>query len=178
MRFGLQDIKKQVHRRGGELYVGLHFLRPGELQPEIERLIAYHERLMGQPRRQFSIDDARACIGDYRLAHCLINTLSAWYRWQQPSWSDVLQSIGGNTQELLAEAGITSPVYLRLALYNYVNDHHHGFLNTQARNEALQSFAAAKMYGQGLPLPCAPLPCLPLFPASLHPGILLAPASR
>ncbi|HCF84801.1 MAG TPA: hypothetical protein DEV72_06340 [Ktedonobacter sp.] len=164
MRFGLQDIKKQVHRRGGELYVGLHFLRPGELQPEIERLIAYHERLMGQPRRQFSIDDARACIGDYRLAHCLINTLSAWYRWQQPSWSDVLQSIGGNTQELLAEAGITSPVYLRLALYNYVNDHHHGFLNTQARNEALQSFAAAKMYGQGLPLPCAPLPSTPQSP--------------
>jgi predicted nuclease of restriction endonuclease-like RecB superfamily len=164
VRFGLQDIKKQIYRRGGELHVGLHFLRPGELRPELERLIAYHEQLLGQPRRQFSIDDARACIGDYRLAHCLINTLSAWYRWQQPSWSDVLQSIGGNTQELLAEAGITSPVYLRLALYNYVNEHHHGFLDAQTRNEALQSFAAAKMYGQGLPLPCAPLPCAPESP--------------
>ncbi len=95
MRFSLQDIKKQVHRRGSELYVGLHFLRPGELRTEIERLIAYHEQLIGQPRRQFSLDDARAHIGDYRLAHCLVNTLSAWYYWRQANWSKVLEQIEG-----------------------------------------------------------------------------------
>ena len=78
MRFSLQDVKKQVQRRGSELYVNLHFLQPGELANELTALIAYHEQHLGQPRRSFSVDDARACIGDYRLAHCLISTLSAW----------------------------------------------------------------------------------------------------
>ena len=141
MRFGLQDLKKQVYRREGELYVGLHFLHPGELHSEIERLIAYHEQLIGQPRRQFSLDDGRACIGDYRLAHCLICTLSAWYHWQQRSWSDALQQIGSKPYLLLEKAGITSPVFLRLALYNYVNEHHRGFLNARVRTSALQDFA-------------------------------------
>ena len=47
MRFSLQDVKKQVHRRKGELAVSLHFLRPGECQSEIERLLAYHEQQIG-----------------------------------------------------------------------------------------------------------------------------------
>lgn len=142
MRFGLQDVKKQVYRREGELYVGLHFLQPGELRSEIERLIAYHEQLLEQPRRQFSVDDARAYIGDYRLAHCLISALSAWYRWQPRSWLDALEHIGNESQALLDESGITSPIYLRLALYNYVNEHHQGFLNAQVRTAALRDFAA------------------------------------
>ncbi|MFL5586540.1 MAG: DUF790 family protein [Ktedonobacteraceae bacterium] len=143
MRFSLQDIKKQVHRRGSELYVSLHFLRPGELRTEIQRLIAYHEQLIGQPRRQFSLDDARAHIGDYRLAHCLVNTLSAWYYWRQANWSKVLEQIGSEAQRCLEEAGITSPVYLRLALFNYVNEHYQGFLDAAVRTEALQGFAAS-----------------------------------
>jgi predicted nuclease of restriction endonuclease-like RecB superfamily len=141
VRFGLQDLKKQVYRREGELYVGLHFLRAGELRAEIERLIAYHQQMLGQPRRKFSMDDARACIGDYRLAHCLISTLSYWYRWQQRSWSDVLQQIDGESRLLLEKAGITSPVHLRLALYTYVNEHHQGFLHARSRPAALQAFA-------------------------------------
>src|SRR3989442_12624235 len=48
VRFSLQDVKKQVRRRGDELSVSLHFLRPGELSSEIERLIAYYECLLGQ----------------------------------------------------------------------------------------------------------------------------------
>ena len=46
MRFSLQDIKKQVHRRGNTLTVSLHFLHPGELRGEIERLVSYHEQLL------------------------------------------------------------------------------------------------------------------------------------
>ncbi len=80
MRFSLQDIKKQVQRRGNLLSVSLHFLRSGELRGEIERLVSFHEQLLDHPQRDFSIEDARACIGDYRLAHCLITTLSAWYQ--------------------------------------------------------------------------------------------------
>ena len=71
MRFSLQDIKKHVQRRGNLLSVSLHFLRSGELRKEIERLVSYHEQLLDHPQRDFSIEDARAIIGDYRLAHCL-----------------------------------------------------------------------------------------------------------
>ena len=142
MRFSLQDIKKQVHRRGGELFVSLHFLRPGELHTEIDRLVAYHEQLLGQPQRHFSIDDARACIGDYRLAHCLVTTLSAWYSWRQPAWQVALQRLGSETLARFEEAGIASPLHLRLALFNYVNEHYNGFLDTGMRPEALAKFAA------------------------------------
>ncbi len=141
MRFSLQDVNKRVQRRNGELYVSLHLLHRGELQNELASLIAYHEQHVALPRRAFSLDDARACIGDYRLAHCLISTLSAWYRWQSHDWSQVLGRAGGEAGMLLSAAGITSPVSLRLALYNYVNLHYQGFLTTPQRSAALAAFA-------------------------------------
>ena len=147
MRFSLQDIKKQIQRRGSNLHLALHLLRPGELQSEIERLISYHEQLIGQTRRQFSTDDARACINDYRLAHCLVDTLSAWYQWQPASWSETLERMGSAAHTCLDEAGITSPIHLRLALFNYVNERHQGFLDTSARAETLQAFAASYRLG-------------------------------
>lgn len=135
MRFSLQDVKKSV--RGRDMSVSLHFLRSGEVHAEIERLIAYHERLLGKPQRNFSLDDARACIGDYRLAHCLIASLSNWYNWRSRVWNDVIQEM----IPLPILDDITSPIYLRLALYNYVNLHHQGFLDTHTRSIALQTFA-------------------------------------
>ncbi len=139
MRFGLQDVKKSIQRRGGAagtLAVSLHFLQGGELQHELARLIAYHEALLGQTRKQFSHDDARACVADYRLAHCLLATLSRWYSWQQRAWPEVIAQIA---HALPPE--ITSSVQLRLALYDYVNAHYHGFLEAQQRSAALQAFA-------------------------------------
>ncbi|HEV2659247.1 MAG TPA: DUF790 family protein, partial [Ktedonobacteraceae bacterium] len=137
MRFSLQDVKKSIHRRGGELSVSLHFLRPGELHMEIERLIAYYESLLGQPQRCFSLDEARACIGDYRMAHCLLATLSNWYNWRPREWSSVVQDLPAPP---LFE-NISSPVHLRLALYTYVNEHYQGFLDAQTRALALQALA-------------------------------------
>ncbi len=137
MRFSLQDVRKSFQRRSGELSVSLHFLHSGELHAEIVRLIAYYESLLGQPQRSFSFDDARACIGEYRMANCLIATLSNWYRWQPREWVSVLHTMGASA-ELMA---LISPVELRLALYNYVNTHFHGFLSVQQRGEALQAFA-------------------------------------
>jgi predicted nuclease of restriction endonuclease-like RecB superfamily len=142
LRFSLQDIKKQVQRRGNTLSVSLHFLRPGELRREIEQLVSFHEQLLGHPQRDFSNEDARACIGDYRLAHCLINTLSAWYSWQQCEWQNALQQLGNDILERFQEAGIISPVPLRLALFNFVNERYDGFLAAQTRIAALEEFAA------------------------------------
>lgn len=135
MRFSLQDVKKSV--QGRTMTVSLHFLRAEELHTEIEQLIAYHERLLNRPQRLFSLDDARACIGDYRLTHCLIATLSHWYVWRPRSWHEVITDLDASTEL----STISSPVYLRLALYTYVNMHHHGFLSTTTRAHALQEFA-------------------------------------
>jgi predicted nuclease of restriction endonuclease-like RecB superfamily len=137
VRFSLQDVKKSVHRHAGELSVSLHFLRPGELHNEIQRLISYYENLLERPQREFSLDDARACIGDYRLAHCLMATLTFWYNWQAREWSAALQTL--NAVDALAE--IPAPAHLRLALYAYVSEQYHGFLGTEERTQALQTFA-------------------------------------
>ncbi len=141
MRFSLQDIKKHVQRRDNVLLVSLHFLRPTELRKEIERLVSYHEQFLNHPQRDFSIEDARACIGDYRLAHCLITTLSAWYHWQQRDWQMVVKKLGNGIFERFQEANIGSPAQLRLALFNFVNEHYDGFLAMQTRGAALEEFA-------------------------------------
>ncbi len=142
MRFSLQDIKKQVQRRENRLSVSLHFLRSGELREEIALLVAYHEQLLGSPHHDFSIDDARACIGDYRLAQCLINTLSAWYYWRQRDWQVVVKQFGNEVLARFEEANITSPVHLRLALFNFVNERFDGFLDEQMRVSALEEFSS------------------------------------
>lgn len=149
MRFSLQDVKRQVRRRDGELAVTLHFLRPGELSAEIERLIAFHEQRCGQPRKDFAQDEAGALVGDYRLANCLLATLSAWYAWRQHSWEETLRDLSEEARAALAEAGIGSPVSLRLALFDYVNAHHAGFLDEQTRPAALETFAVP--YGLAVP---------------------------
>src|SRR5260370_19610802 len=141
VRFSLQDIKKQVHRRGNTLSVSMHFLHPGELRGEIERLVSYHEQLLGHPQRDFSIEDARACIGDYRLAHCLITTLSEWYSWQQHEWQMAVHTIGNYILVRFQEAKRTSPVHLRLALFSFVNERYDGLLDAQTRIAALEEFA-------------------------------------
>jgi predicted nuclease of restriction endonuclease-like RecB superfamily len=141
VRFSLQDIKKQIQRRGNTLSVSLHFLRSGELSREIERLMTYHEQLLGHPQRDFSIEDARACIGDYRLAHCLITTLSGCYSWKQCEWQIAVKQRGNDNLVRFQEAGVTSPVQLRLALFNFVNEHYAGFLDAQTRISGLEEFS-------------------------------------
>ncbi len=135
MRFSLQDVPKRVQKRSGILFVTLNFLRPGAMRAEIARLIDYHEQLLGQPQRRFAMDEARACIGDYRMAHCLIATLSNWYAWRAPDWT------AGTGNGALGEAGITSPIQLRLALYDFVNERYEGFLSAGDRATALEQFA-------------------------------------
>lgn len=142
MRFSLQDVKKQVRRRDGELAVMLHFLRPAELRAEIAQLIAYYEQRLGQSRKSFAQDEASALVGDYRLANCLLATLSAWYTWRQPAWDDALRDASNATRAALDEAAIHSPVSLRLALFDQVNALHSGFLDARTRPAALEAFAA------------------------------------
>ncbi|GLV57352.1 hypothetical protein KDH_41880 [Dictyobacter sp. S3.2.2.5] len=138
MRFSLQDIRKSVQRRGDKLAVSLHFLRGGECQDEIARLVTYYEGLLGQPQRSFVQDEARTIVGEYRLAYCLMATLSYWYSWRSRAWNETVAQMRGS-EELLA---LGSSVQLRLSLYTYINEHYHGFLGAEQRAQALQSVAS------------------------------------
>ncbi len=137
MRFSLQDIPKSIQRSNGELSMKLTFLHADDMQEEIERLIDYYEQARGTAQRTFSVDEARSNIRDYRLAHCLMATLSHWYSWQTRTWSQVVEEYEGNE----ALAALSSPVQLRLALYAYVNEHYHGFLSGEQRQQVLTVFA-------------------------------------
>ncbi len=142
MRFSLQDVKRQVRRREGDLTVMLHFLQAGELRAEIARLVEYYEQHLACTRGSFAQDEASSLIGDYRMASCLLATLSAWYSWTQPAWSEAIANLDTEACAALETAEIRSSVALRLALFDYVNARHAGFLAEQARPAALADFAA------------------------------------
>lgn len=145
MRFSLQEVKRQVRRRDGVWSLTLHFLRPGELNTEIARLIALYEQHCGRRRKDFVREEADAQVGDYRLASCLLTTLGAWYTWRLICWEEALSELSEKTRTALTEAAITSSAAFRLVLFDYVHAHHSGFLDEQTRPRALEAFAA--LYG-------------------------------
>ncbi|HEY1390191.1 MAG TPA: DUF790 family protein [Ktedonobacterales bacterium] len=140
MRLALADIKKTISRRGGTARLTPYLLRPGELAREIEALIALYEAWVGRERADFPPDRAAELIGDYRLARCLTNCLAEDYEWQSPQWPGDASS---DEAAALAERGIGSPTHLRLALYDWVNDHAGGYLSAANRESALDTFAAS-----------------------------------
>lgn len=150
MRFSLQDVKKQIRRHEGELAISLHFLRSAELHSEITALVALYESQCASPRKSFPLDEIGSYVGDYRLANCLSATLSNWYTWKSPAWTEVLTASGEEGCRALAEANITSSVQLRLTLFDYVNVQYAGFLGSEERSTALTSFASRYHLGRDL----------------------------
>lgn len=139
MRLALADIKKTVSRRGGVLQITPYLLRRGELGSEIAALIALYESWLGRERAGFPVDRAAELIGDYRLARCLTNCLSEDYEWRSPTWPDAASDAEAAA---LASREIRAPGQLRLALYDWVNDHAGGYLTAATREEALNRCAA------------------------------------
>lgn len=140
MRLALADIKKTISRRGSVTRLTPYLLRPGELAREIEALIALYEAWVGRERSGFPPDRAAELIGDYRLARCLTNCLAENYEWQAPQWPG---SASADEVAALADVGIVSPTHLRLALYDWVNDHAGGYLSATNRETALDASAAS-----------------------------------
>jgi len=138
MRLALADIKKTISRRGGATRLTPYLLRPGELAREIEALIALYEAWVGRERLDFPPDRAAELIGDYRLARCLTNCLAEDYEWRSPQWPG---NAGADESATLAEREIASPTHLRLALYDWVNDHAGGYLSAANRESALDACA-------------------------------------
>ncbi len=146
MRFALADLKKTILRRGGEPRILPHLLRPGELAREVGELIALYESWVGRERMDFPTDRAAELIGDYRLARCLEMCIGEWYEWQSPPWPG---PAGLVLAEGLAARGIASASQLRLALYDFVNARHGGYLGEAEREAVLATFAGEL----GIPAP-------------------------
>ncbi|MFI5274830.1 MAG: DUF790 family protein, partial [Ktedonobacterales bacterium] len=140
MRLSLDDVKKRVVRRAGDILLVPTLLRPGELHTEIAALIGLHESSLGEERAAFPADRPAELIGDYRLARCLVMVLAEDYTWAAPPWPGPAAS---HEAQALSERAIASPGQLRLALYDYVNAAHHGYLAGDARAAALDAFAAS-----------------------------------
>ncbi len=139
MRLALADVKKSISRRDGVTRLTPYLLRPGELAREIEALIALYEAWVGRERSSFPVDRAAELIGDYRLARCLTNCLSDDYEWQSPAWPG---SASDDEATALADREIQAPGQLRLALYDWVNDHTGGYLSAADRESSLDACAA------------------------------------
>ncbi|HEU5347862.1 MAG TPA: DUF790 family protein [Ktedonobacterales bacterium] len=139
MRLALADIKKSVSRRGGVTRLTPYLLRPGELAREIEALIALYEAWVGRERSGFPTDRAAELIGDYRLARCLTNCLAEDYEWRSPTWPGPASD---DEAAALGQREIRSPGQLRLALYDWVNDHAGGYLSAANRETTLDACAA------------------------------------
>src|SRR6185312_7165019 len=136
MRLALADIKKTISRRGDATRLTPYLLRPGELAREIEALIALYEAWVGRERSSFPMDRAAELIGDYRLARCLTNCLAENYEWQAPAWPS---SASDDEATALADREIRSPGQLRMALYDWVNDHAGGYLSATDRESSLDA---------------------------------------
>jgi predicted nuclease of restriction endonuclease-like RecB superfamily len=139
MRFAFGDLKKTILRRGGEPRVALYLLQSDELARELAALIALYESWLNRERGDFPADRPAELIGDYRLARCLEMCLGEWYEWQSPPWP------GPASPELaaaLAARSITSSSQLRLALFDFVNARHGGYLGEAERAQAIAEFAA------------------------------------
>ncbi len=139
MRLALADVKKSISRRDGVTRLTPYLLRPGELAHEIEALIALYEAWVGRARSSFPVDRAAELIGDYRLARCLTNCLAENYEWQSPAWPG---HASDDEATALADREILSSGQLRLALYDWVNDHTGGYLSAADRESSLDACAA------------------------------------
>ena len=139
MRFAFADLKKTIHRRGGEPHIVPFLLRPGQLTRELADVIALYEHWLGRERADFPVDRVAVLVGDYRLARCLDLCLGAWYEWRSPEWP-------GPASATLAAAllarGIASASQLRVALFDCVNAHFDGYLGAAERDRALADFGA------------------------------------
>ncbi|MFI5272847.1 MAG: DUF790 family protein, partial [Ktedonobacterales bacterium] len=103
-------------------------------------LIALHEEWTGRARADFPADRPAELIGDYRLGRSLTACLAEWYAWEPRLWPG---DASAAEAEALAHRGIASPVQLRLALYDAVNDGGAGYLAADRREAALDAFAAS-----------------------------------
>jgi predicted nuclease of restriction endonuclease-like RecB superfamily len=139
MRIGLADVNQRVVRRQGEPYLVPQLLRRGERREAITALIALHEEWLGRERGALPPDRAAELIGDYRLARCLVTTLTEYYAWTAPAWPGPASAAEGAA---LAAHDIATPGQLRLALYDMVNARHGGYLAAAEREPALDAFAA------------------------------------
>ncbi len=138
MRLRIDDLKKTLTRRHGTVTLSPHLIPPDVPPAALAELIALYDAWAGRARAGFPESQAAQLVGDYRLARCLSISLGEWYVWASPPWPGPASTAEA---EALATWNISSPIDLRLCLYDAVNTSGAGYLPGDQREAALDGLA-------------------------------------
>ncbi|MER3437561.1 MAG: hypothetical protein C4346_08205, partial [Chloroflexota bacterium] len=140
MAFQRRDIPKitRASAPGEPRRLFPRYLRDRRLWPGIEQAIAYLDSMVGRRRGDLAGDAILDLFGDPKLARCLLASLSESYRFQTPSFHDVL----GDSANLLQEHRITAPVDLRAMAYQALQAQSQGVLVPAEREAFLEGLAS------------------------------------
>lgn len=135
MAFALSDVRVTSRRsRGGDPVLYPKLLRDPSILPKISIAVDYFESMLGRERREMDTEVLVQFFGDHKLARCIVACLGRAYRFRQPQ---VRQAVSASSFARLREANLDTPSALRFGLYDCLNDGHHGFLPTTARERVL-----------------------------------------
>ena len=139
MAFPLKDIRFTVRRSGGETVVYPRLVRDRSFFPKVDIAIQYFESMLGRERRDFQTEVLVHFFGDHKLTRCMVASLARSYRFRTPALAEIVTR---GALRRLERAGISSPVGLRFALFDRLNDFGHGFLRSAERAETLAAIEA------------------------------------
>lgn len=140
MAFQRRDIPKMTRAgaAGEPRRLFPRYLKDRRLWPSIERSIAYLDSMVGHRRGDLAGDAILDLIGDPKLAHCLLASLGDSYRFQTPSFHDVL----GDSASSLHEHYIMAPADLRAKAYQALQARSQGVLAPAEREAFLEELAS------------------------------------
>ena len=139
MAFPLKDIRFTVRRSGGETMLYPRLVRDRSFLPKVDIAVQYFESMLGRERRDFQTEVLVHFFGDHKLARCMVASLARSYRFRTPLLSEIVTK---GALRRLERAGISSPVWLRFALFDRLNDFGHGFLPSAERAATLAAIEA------------------------------------
>ena len=139
MAFPLKDVRFTVRRSGRETVLYPRLVRDRSFFPKVDIAIQYFETMLGRERREFETEVLVHFFGDHKLARCMVGSLARSYRFRTPALAEVVTK---SALQRLERAGIGSPMGLRFALFDRLNDFGHGFLKPEERGERLAEIEA------------------------------------
>ena len=136
MAFPLPLIRFTARRTGeGDLpLLYPRLLRDAAMLPKIDIAAAYFESMVGRERREMDAEVLVQFFADHKLARCMVLCLARTYRFRAPALAEVVTKVALRRLERL---GLTSPVALRLRLFDDVNARASGFLDEETREPAV-----------------------------------------
>src|SRR5581483_248971 len=98
--------------------------------------VEYFESMLGRERGAFDVEALVQLFGDHKVARCLVACLGRSYHFRRRTIGELVPPAA---QRRLRRAGLDSPLALRLALFDRINESGTGFLAGSARDATYAS---------------------------------------